>query len=1227
MWIGTQNGLNCYDGTRIISYGRMQFGTGSDFVNSLYEDSEGNILIGTDDGLVIYDYATDAFLRLSSGPSERIYAITSDKLDGTVLIGSKDEGLFIYHPAEKHIESKPLIDENGERISSVYRIATSDDGIIWIASYYGNIFEIKEGESRARLLETTESNMFENDDVEGLCQSAVDKDILYIASKRFGLCSYSISKKNVTIEAPTPEGSRPTGLLCAGDEIWMPSSHGMLHYCISTGSTEVFRHIPGDNYSLSANHLYGVYADDDCLWIGTEHQGVSFWESRQELFQNISDFQLRSFTEDSKGRLYIANESEGLLALDPLSSSLKNTSIKEALNVVYADGNTIWAGGNNGIWAVDTETGHTKKHLLPNSTDEFTDNRILSFIKTSDGKLFSGTSVGVLMYVKESDSFVTLAELGNSAIESFAEDKDGTLWVGTYHEGVYTFDLEKMQVKAHYSAKTGKSALPEMISSIYAAPSGEIWVVSFSSGIFRYIKESDDFEHFNKSSTPTLPTDIFYNALQDSEGNLWMPSDVGLVCFNPSDKSCKVYDSKDGLSQSKLQKACAVISGNRIAISSSAGIIAFDPKTLIRNTAQSGTMIRSMTVGDKQIQLDRNIDILDKVTLKYNQNSFGFLLANPGEASAPRSRILCKLDGVDENWRDVSSSGSIYYYNVKKGNYTFQLQGHAPVKITVNPRFWESTWGILLIVFTVLLIIAATLWLVLLATKKSERKKREQFLHIQRSKAIAQRIELLSDISDEIKTPVTLIVNSLAQVSEGKATEDDISIIDRSARHLVKMVDELSDYIKVGENEIIISRREINVADRLKFLCSTYSDYLADNDLSLNIDISEKNLIFPLDAKMFDRIFQTLFGFLLKHTERSVSVSCDVSKEKLTISIQGDGIPLSDNVKESIFTPFARYNAGMGPSLAALLAETMNGKVELSDMKSPGFNLTFFRMPLAKQLKDDSLNGQSVELKSSNPIVLLVEENKDLLKLMKKSFKTEFGVIATSSGEDAITMLLTYHPDIAIVDLALPGMSGMELCRRFSKMDNPFPTIILSSISGKDVSLKCMEVGASMIIEKPFSMEYLIGSVRATLERNCNLKQKYGTTAGAMSTTLELTNRDERFVEKLNSLLDENIGNADFSVQDIEINLNMSRSTLSRKVKLLFGFTPAEYMKNYRLDAAAQALHKSKARVNEVCYSVGFNSPSYFAKCFKKRFGVLPAKYTKKLVFSDSQTDADSLPD
>ena len=1245
VWVGTYKGLNRFDGTRVKTFGKDDFHIASDFISSLLEDDSGNILIGTDNGLVCYDYAGDRFFVPEGGKIERVYTLSMDGKTGKVLIGYKNDGMYEYDSSLRSISPVKVILENGNEVKNIYRIAIGNNGDIWFASYCDNVYQLTAGENIARpVFASGNSRFFENDCVEGLCFHPEEIGILYIASKRFGLCEYDTGTGVIVSRTEFFPGSRPTGLFCHNGKMWVTTSQGVLVHPLSgkEGNLWLVNDI-NDNFSLSDNSTFGFTSykteEEEGIWIGTENNGVNYWSSHQNLFKkysfdsegvSLSNCNVRGLSEDENGVLWVATENHGLLYVrDGIIHSYSGCKdLPSSLNAVLAFGKTLWVGGNSGVFAVNLENNSVQKYLLPSSIDSFVDNRVISFFRTSSGQLLIGTSIGVLRYDEVKDSFEPITDFDGSAIEGFAEDRNGTIWIATYHNGIYSYNPGRRTIIKNYCSRNDSvSRIPKMMSSVYVDECSEIWAVSFSDGFFRYDKASDDFIQYNSSNCPNLPDAALQNVLRDEHNNLWLSCKKGLIKYNLNSGNANLFTVKDGLLNDTFLKAAVSMSDSSMAFASQDGVVVFSPEKFRQSESEPHIAITGLYLGDDEIRPDDgrqiltcNIDMTGNLTFPHNMNSFGFSFACLGDLTHAQVNISCRLDGYEESWRDVSAAKSIFYYNVPKGRYTLQVIGHSPIMIYVKPPFIESAVGISLMAFLALMVIITSIAMTRKRIHKKEQAEREEFERNQERKAVAEKLNIFSSISQEIKTPITLILNSISHLGRYSSLDsEDVNIIDASVRHMNGLVSALSDYVKVEKNDFTITRRNINLTDRISFLCSNYDEVLKSRGIQLQVQITDKNLAFPLDPGIFDKIFNNLFSYIIRQCRKSIVVSSAISGENLHITIQGDGGPIPEKIRQSLFAPFVRFGGdkdlysqqfGFGLSLAKTLTESMDGSLSITPASSLGFEVLLHYVPSHA----DANQTEPMDFDREKPLVLIVEENKELQSFLKKKLKEDFNVIQAYSGEDSLNILKTYHPDIAVVEIALPGINGMELCERISSDAGTryiIPVIILTAISNRDTDLKCYESGASLVIEKPFSVEYLKDSINATLEKRNSLRNLFSDMNVTAAAGTGLTNRDEFFHKKLLKLIYDNIANSKYSLSDMEKEMCMSHSSLSRKIKVQYGVSPLEFIRNIRLDAAAKAIKESSAKINEVCFGVGFNSPSYFAKCFKKRFGVLPNEYGK----------------
>ena len=273
--------------------------------------------------------------------------------------------------------------------------------------------------------------------------------------------------------------------------------------------------------------------------------------------------------------------------------------------------------------------------------------------------------------------------------------------------------------------------------------------------------------------------------------------------------------------------------------------------------------------------------------------------------------------------------------------------------------------------------------------------------------------------------------------------------------------------------------------------------------------------------------------------------------------------------------------------------------------------ITLTPEPEAGMDKMSEIPVGEVEKKDNRPTVLVVEDNPDMLAFVVRRLSKEYAVLTATNGEEALQVLDGNYVNLVVSDVVMPVMDGFELCKRIKSDLNysHIPVILLTAKTNIQSKIEGMELGADAYLEKPFSVEYLQACASSLIQNREKLRKAFAQSPFVAANTMALTKADEDFIKKLNEVIQVNYSNPEFSMDDMADSLNMSRSNFYRKIKGVLDLSPNEYLRLERLKKAAQLLKEGENRVNEICYMVGFNSPSYFAKCFQKQFGVLPKDF------------------
>jgi DNA-binding response OmpR family regulator len=246
--------------------------------------------------------------------------------------------------------------------------------------------------------------------------------------------------------------------------------------------------------------------------------------------------------------------------------------------------------------------------------------------------------------------------------------------------------------------------------------------------------------------------------------------------------------------------------------------------------------------------------------------------------------------------------------------------------------------------------------------------------------------------------------------------------------------------------------------------------------------------------------------------------------------------------------------------------------------------------------------------------ILIIEDNHDLRFYLKDNLRHRYTVHEASNGAEGYQKVLSLFPDVVISDIVLPGMDGIEICKKIKtdRRTSHIPVILLTAHTANDQKISGFEAGADDYITKPFTFEILESRIRNLIRQRDAIRKSFQKQIEIEPSAIEVVSLDKKFIQKAMEIVEKNIDNADFSVEELSHALNMSRVNLYKKLLSLTGKTPIEFIRIIRLKRAAQLLRGSQLTIAEISYKVGFNNPKYFTKYFKEEFGVLPSVYAQQ---------------
>ena len=494
-----------------------------------------------------------------------------------------------------------------------------------------------------------------------------------------------------------------------------------------------------------------------------------------------------------------------------------------------------------------------------------------------------------------------------------------------------------------------------------------------------------------------------------------------------------------------------------------------------------------------------------------------------------------------------------------------------------------------------------------------------------------------ANISHEFRTPLTLIKSPLQNLQKNISDPfqtKDLNLIDQNSNRILELIDQLLELSKIDSGNLRLILKEGN----LKLFLNTIVDPFLYKAKQENINFESNNnlndSLYIYDKDVLQKIISNLLSNALKYTPEGekISFTSEIGNENLNLVVSNSGSTIKDYEFKKLFERFHQQNSenegfGIGLALVKDLVNVYGGKITA---KNEGNILSFHvELPLHKSVTDsiliDSKNqGDEFTTEIENaepfesdekPILLVVDDNHDIRNLIKTIFVDQFEVLDAADAESALEISKNTIPDCIISDVMMPGMDGFEFTQiiKTNELTSFIPVILLTAKSSDEDRLESLKSEADKFIIKPFKNEILIESVHQLLKERKTLRNRYSKELILKPIDIAVNTYDEKFLDKIYAVFEENFTNPDFSVDEFSAQMGLSRMQLHRKLKSLLNVSTTEFIRNERVKTAAEMMKKGHKNISEIAYTVGFNNLSYFNKCFKQVFDETPTEYISKL--------------
>jgi len=1232
IWIGGEKGIAVLIDNKvtIIEKGHDAFNATSYLDKVFFVSSNGIIYVKAKEKQV----RTVVSLSAKQGGTA-IYGTL--RLDNDWIIFAENGG-YVFHLNTEQINREAKFDiPKGE-------VQTDNRGNFWVNNCTGKVWYINAKDKTIKTFQLLPRDKVRYIDRERYYIIQDSRNIVWIATYGNGLFAYDPTTDELqhftsNINSFNHIGSNFLQYLMedrAGG-IWVSSEYtGISRLSVlNEGSTRLF---PEDKTLSDRSNTIRMITrmSDNEIWIGTRRGGVykydsalKFEEEKQYFHSNIY-----AVTEDAKGTLWLGSRGNGL-SIDGkwyqhsnASSSIGNNSIF----AVYRDRKgRMWIGtfGGGLDLAIKTKNGYTFKHFL---NKNYSQSQIRVIQEDKNGWIWVGTSEGVCIFKPDSlianpQSYYTYnydnGKLRSNEVKCIFQDSKGYIWIGTSGTGFSKCfpngDYSKLSFK-HYGTNDG--LVNNMVQSFLEDKEGRIWIAT-EYGISRFSPITDTFENFF-FSTYTLGNVYSENsACRCKDGKLLFGTNYGLVIITPE----KVINKSE-----------------------------MSPKVVFTNLQVNGIY---MHPGDTDSPLTCALTYTNKVKLKYFQNSFVVNFTTFDYSGSNGDKYTYYLENYDKEWNKPTHLNFSAYKNLEPGSYTLHVRAcsttgvwgkeQSVLHIIIAPPFWKTTWAFVIYIFLLLIALYITYRLVrdfnALRTKVQVEKQLTEY-----------KLMFFTNISHEFRTPLTLIEGALEKMRRVPKLPKEINysmkIMDKSTQRMLRLINQLLEFRKMQNNKLALSLEETDVMAFLHEIFLSFNDIAESKHMDFQFRPSVAFYKMFIDKGNLDKVIYNLLSNAFKYTPSDgkviLSAVINETQKQIVIAISDTGVGIAKEKQGELFKRFMQSNfsgssMGIGLHLTHELVNVHKGTIVYNENEGGGsvFTVTLstdaniyeekdFLIPhniLLKEEEDFHKENATIEEEiteafsdndnntETNPLnkykILIIEDDHDVREFVKEELSRYFEVVAEADGSSGLEQARTYDADLIICDVLMPGMTGFEVTRKLKNDFNTshIPIILLTAMSSAESHLEGVESGADAYITKPFSTKLLLARTFKLIEQRENLRKKFSNDPGMLQPNICTSDKDKEFSDRLFGIIEQQIGNSQFSVDDLASTMGLGRTMFYRKVRGITGYSPNEYIRIMRMKKAAELLLEGRYTVSEVSYKVGIEDPFYFSKCFKKQFGISPSAY------------------
>ncbi|PQV48946.1 two component regulator with propeller domain [Jejuia pallidilutea] len=1189
--------------------------------------------------------------------------------NNSIWVGTNGDYLNHYNTGKDNFERILINNKKPYELNHIpKKVFIDSDGDFWIGNDFSNLILWNRASNTFRhvsMVENTTPILGIHQDKGGLFWVSTDVNGIYLFEKK------SLKVKQHIVNNPSDPFSlpnnKPSKVFVDRKGIYWIGSYdkGVSKFDPSKNLFGHYYYKPGEPNGMSEKTVQSVLQDSKGrIWISAYNGGLNLFLEKNNSFKHygnngkketsLSSTKILYTFEGSDGNIWVCTLDGGLNKFNPNNKTFKHY-LHNASDTLSIAQNSVWTGVEDSkkrlwfglrtqgisLYNPKTQNFHNYKNTFSTKNGLVSNNILFTFID-SKNRLLIGTFLGLNVLdlnslnedVPLEIKFTHIKGKGieETGINHITEDHLGNIWLGA-DSGVHKLNASLELVKS-YSSQDG---LPNnLVVGIQEDNNHNLWI-STKGGISLFNPRTNQFKNFN-SHDGLQGLEFQSKSIEKTkDGRIIVGGINGFNIFHPD--NIKESDSVN------LQPKIVNFKLNN--------------KTVISGDSINGRVL-----------LRKHISQTDNLQLNYDENyiSFEFLALNFDNPE--NVQYAYRMQGLDEEFINVGSNRTVNLSNLEYGDYTFEVRASvdgewskasvASLNIEILPPYWRTWWAYLIY----LIIGAAIFWIIVhYYTLKVQEKQQHELDQM--------KLKFFVNVSHEFRTPLTLILNPVDKIlsnfnNDTETIKQSAQSIQRSARRLLHLVNQLLDYRKMDAGMAPLRLQKGDIVKFSKDIFLLFKDIAFKKQIVYNFNSNADSITGNFDFDKVEKITTNLISNALKFTNSGGEISVSINKirdEKSTtlgaffkkkisgdyieIIVEDTGIGLDKEQQNNIFSRF--YNVkndksgtGIGLNFTKALVEIHQGDISFESQLNVGTKF-IVKLPIdlesktekAANIKDEFLintfnaleydmltsddevvAANSVEKDTSKkPVVLIVEDNKELRVHLSNDLKGHYLVKEAVNGEQGLKMVKKIMPDIVISDVMMPKMDGFKMCELLKTDFDTchIPIILLTAKTLDEDRVQGYNQGADGYISKPFVTSVLRARIDNLLEAKRRLRKRFSEIGGAfISHEITTNNLDEVFLDKATKIVMDNITQVDFKQEQLLKEMGIGRSQFYRKINSLTGSNPSNFIRTIRLRYASELLLQQRYSIKEVTHMSGFNSTAYFSKTFRELFNVTPSQFVEQ---------------